>query len=649
MKRQKQRFLSVLLLALCLLCGCQQNKETGSSDISVTAPQPSAPEAGGTATPEAPSPSTQTPAPTQTPSGPVSPVPTEAVPTGISGATPSVTAPSGALTDTPAPTSASTPTPTKKPAKPTATPTPRPTYAPGTVLGKAPTLSQKDYFYNSSIAVSVTAEKKGTIYYTTDGSEPTTGSKKYTGPITISASGGSTPKATVLRVKAFYSDGSESPTAVHTYFVGSQISSRFTTLVFSVSGNPADLTKGPNGILYGKNYEKRGRESERAIYLEVFNKNGAPVISQYSGVRVYGGASRQSEVKSLKLFARKSYGSGIGKFKYNFFNNKNNSGSYIASYDKLVLRSYGNDWQFAYLRDEMCQRLAAKAGFPITESVVPAVVYLNGEYYNFVWLHESYCDDFLKQKFGGKGKKGEFIILEGGEMYKSANEDDETETKAAEEYHSTYWSLAQRDLTDANNYKKITDFLDVESYLDYYAFNIYINNWDWPNNNYKLYRYYPGKGESNGSGVFDGRWRFLLHDTDYSFGLYGQDLTQAEYDNLARILDPNDNRYSPLFDSLMKRKDCREYFVKKILELSSGALSYSSVNSMLNTMTGLQKKELSIYMNYLKSKYNCWTNEWSTRDSLEQIRTFAKARPNLMISMLSKHLGMTEEEIRALK
>ncbi len=379
MKRQKQRFLSLLLLTLCLLCSCQQKQETGSSDISVTAPQPSAPEAGGTATPEAPSPSAQTPASTQTPSVPVPPVPTEAAPTGISGATPSVTAPSGALTETPTPTSASTPTPTKKP-KPTATPTPRPTYAPGTVLGKAPTLSQKDYFYNSSISVSVTAEKKGTIYYTTDGSEPTTGSKKYTGPITVSASGGSTPKATVLRVKAFYTDGSESPTAVHTYFVGSQISSRFTTLVFSVSGNPADLTKGPNGILYGKNYEKRGKGSERAVYLEVFNKNGAPVISQYSGVRVYGGASRQNEVKSLKLFARKSYGSGIGKFKYNFFNNKNNSGAYIASYDKLVLRSYGNDWQFAYLRDEMCQRLAVKAGFPITESVVPAVVFLKGEY-----------------------------------------------------------------------------------------------------------------------------------------------------------------------------------------------------------------------------------------------------------------------------
>lgn len=647
MKRQKH-FLLPALLTLCLLCGCQHSKEAGGPDAS-EAPPTNAPTAA-VGTTEAPSAAAETPAPTeptQTPSAALSP--TGAQPSEPSAA-PSPVAPTQTVPSV-SPTKAATPTAaaTQKPAKPTATPSPRPSYAPGTILGKAPTFSQKDYFYNSTISVSVTAEKSGTIYYTTDGSEPTTGSKKYAGPITVSAASGSTPKATVLRAKAFYTDGSESPTAVHTYFVGSQISSRFSTLVFSISGDPAVLTKAPNGILYGTNYEQRGRESERAIYLEVFNKNGSPVVSQYSGVRVYGGASRQNAVKSLKLFARKSYGSGIGKFKYNFFNNKNASGSYIASYDKLVLRSYGNDWQFAYLRDEMCQRLAAKAGFPITESVVPAVVYLNGEYYNFVWLHESYCDAFLKQKFGGTGKKGEFILLEGGEMYKSADEDDETETKAKDQYHSTYWSLAQRDLTVESNYKKVTDFIDVENYLDYYAFNIYINNWDWPNNNYKLYRYYAGKGESYGSGVYDGRWRYLLHDTDYSFGLYGQDLTQAEYDNLARILDPNDNRYSPLFDSLMKRTDCREYFVKKILELFSGALSYSSVNSMLSTMTGLQKKELSIYMSYLTQKHNCWTNEWATRDSLEQIRTFAKERPDRMISMLSEHLGMTEAEIRALK
>ena len=630
----------LLFLASCFLSGCGKSQKAESTDVSIPTPASSA---------------TPLPQVSETPSATVTKTPSlsQPFPTPSTGAEPSPK-PQASVTVTeepedPTATATAAVTATKKPQKPTATPTPLPTYAPGTVLGSAPKLSHPDHFYSSAISVSISAEKKGTIYYTTDGSEPTKNAQKYSFPIALSASGANTPKATVLRAKAYYEDGSESPTVVHTYFVGSNVASRFTTLVFCISGDPADLTGAPNGILYGTNYEQRGRQSERAIYLEVFNKNGSPVISQYAGARVYGGASRQNAVKSLKLFARKSYGSGIGKFKYNFFNNKNTSGAYIASYDKLVLRSYGNDWQFAYLRDEMCQRLAASAGYPITQSIVPAVVYLNGSYYNFVWLHESYCDDFLKQKFDGKNKPGEFIILEGGEMYKSADEDDQMEKQAADEYHNTYWSLAGKDLTNESNFQKVSDFLDVENYLDYYAFNIYINNWDWPNNNYKLYRYFPASGEAYGSGVYDGRWRWLLHDTDYSFGLYGQDVTQAEYDNLARILDPNDNRYSPLFASLMKRKDCREYFVKKILELSGGALSYSSVNAMLNTMTKLQKPELSIYMSYLQKTYNCWTNEWSTSDSLEQIRSFARKRPDEIVNMLAKNLGMTEEEILALK
>lgn len=651
MKSRTRLFLCFFLILTILPIGCQQKQPASTNELTPTnsaVQSPTDAASGKDATPSLEAtPSGQNPSEGATP-GDASVTPTApADPT----KTPEVSSP-------PTPTLAEakpTATPTNKPTatptpKATATPTPKPQYAAGTILGNAPVFSKTDYFYNSALSVSITAEKKGTIYYTTDGTEPTKKSTKYTGAINIAAASGNTPRATVLRAKAFYDDGSESPTAVHTYFVGSGMTTRFSTLVFAISGDPADLTKGPSGILYGSNYTQRGPLSERPVYLEVISANGAQLISQYSGVRVYGGYSRQNSVKSLKLFARKSYASGIGKFKYNFFDNKAANGSFISSYDKLVLRSYGNDWQFAYVRDEMCQRLAVKAGYPIAENVVPALVYLNGEYYNFVWLHESYCDDFLKQKFGGTKKKGSFEVCEGSEQQKNANEDDPAELKASNEYNSLYKELCDKDLTDEETYQKLSQFIDVNNYLDYYAFNIYINNWDWPNNNYKVYRYYKGSGETYNAGtVFDGRWRFLLHDTDYSFGLYNQNETQAWYDNMAVIMDPSHARYSPLFTNLMKRQDCREYFVKKVLSLSSGALSSGSVRSMLTTMTGLQKKELSIYMTYLNQKYNEWTNPWSTDDAYNQIRNFAASRPNQMISIMARNLGMTEAEINGLK
>ena len=89
--------------------------------------------------------------------------------------------------------------------------------------------------------------------------------------------------------------------------------------------------------------------------------------------------------------------------------------------------------------------------------------------------------------------------------------------------------------------------MDVESYLDFFAWNIALNNWDWPNNNFKCFKYVPAEGESAGTGVYDGRWRFLPHDMDYTYGIYDQAKANESYNTLKVILDEDDERYSPLF------------------------------------------------------------------------------------------------------
>ncbi len=46
----------------------------------------------------------------------------------------------------------------------------------------------------------------------------------------------------------------------------------------------------------------------------------------------------------------------------------------------------------------------------------------------------------------------------------------------AEAFNTTYQQLTALDLTDDANYAQVTEFMDVENYLQNYAFNIYINN-----------------------------------------------------------------------------------------------------------------------------------------------------------------------------
>ncbi len=534
------------------------------------------------------------------------------------------------------------------------------------VFGTAPVYSETGSFYKEAITLQIqSAAPNGVIYYTTNGHEPKPNdltSVRYEGPLSLEPTEGDYPRAYLIKAKTYYTDGTVSPTAVHTFFISKNIFERYTEststerfYIVSIAGEPSDYTKGPSGILYGQNYEFRGDFSERAAHVEIVDTHGNLLIDQFAGARVYGAYSRRNAVKSLKLFARKSYDENAGKFKFDFFGTENALGEEIGSYDKLVLRSYGNDWQFGFLRDELNQRLAAEAGFPFTEAVVPAVVYLNGTFYNFVWMHESYCDAYFKQKVPSDTLKGEFVVIGGTETDKKTDTDSNDVNECAE-FNAAYKEFIEMNFEDDEDYAKLTKFMDVESYLDFYAVNIYICNYDWPHNNYKCFRYYPDESGELGEGIYDGRWRFLPHDMDYCYNIYNNQECPVETNYLKTVMTKGNQRYSPLFTLLMDRDECREYFVKKILELADGAFSAESVYAMIDQMTSEQGDEIGYYIEAMKRTYNknnngwgndIWTSVGYSQGSLDNIRTFATSRKSYILSHIESEL-MSAEEIEEL-
>jgi len=409
------------------------------------------------------------------------------------------------------------------------------------------------------------------------------------------------------------------------------------------------LTEKPDGIFYKDNYKQRGRESEREVHLSAWDTNGKQILSQYCGVRIYGGSSRESSVKSMKLFARKSYASGLGAFHTDLFGTplSDHSGQVIDEYDKLVLRNGGNDFQFAFIRDELCQTLAMQAGFSDYESVVPAVGYLNGEYYGLFWLHETYCDDYFKDKYPCDNALGKFIVAEGTDTKKDVDEED-AESIHAVEFNEMYEKYSKADLTNDEMYEQLCSMMDVENYLDYFAFNIYINNKDWPQNNFRCYRYAPAEGEAIKDDVYDGKWRFLLHDMDYSMGMYEQPELQANYNNLAHILTEGDERYSALFSALMEREDCRNYFSDKIQVLADGVLDAENITGVCSKLNGSRYSEQMMYYKHLENLRNkgdntIWTYSGHLNGQLGIIRSFAEKREKYMLQFLEECMQMYSE------
>lgn len=514
----------------------------------------------------------------------------------------------------------------------------------------APVFSLDECFYNADILVELKTASDAEIYYTEDGSEPDRDAALYAAPIHYVCEDTEFPTAHTIKAKAYYPDGTESAVSVHTYFAAKGASERFSEYVFSVSGDPAALTEKPDGIFTGDNYKQRGRESEREVHLTAWNPKGDVILDQYCGVRIYGGGSRENSIKSMKFFARKSYASGLGAFHTDLFQTPlaDGSGLVIDEYDKLVLRSSGNDFQFAFIRDELCQTLAAKAGFADYEAVVPAVGYLNGEYYGLFWLHESYCDDYFKDKYPSDTDLGTFYIAEGTDREKDVDEEDE-ESIHAEAFNTMYETYSQADLTDDAVYAELCMQMDVENYLDYFAFNIYINNRDWPQNNFRCYRYCPAEGELAGDGVYDGKWRFLLHDMDYSMGMYEQPELLADYNNLEHILKEGDDRYSPLFAALLERQDCRQHFYDKMHELADGVLDGEHIQEVCAQLNGKRYLEQMKYYTHLdnlrqEGDRTIWTASGHLSGQLRIITIFAKQREEHMMQFLEECMDSYADE-----
>lgn len=513
----------------------------------------------------------------------------------------------------------------------------------------SPVFSLEESFYNADIEIELKTAYDAEIYYTEDGSEPDKDSTLYTEPVYYKCEDTEFPTAHTIKAKAYYDDGTESAVSVHTYFTAKGTNEHFSEYVFSISGDPSELTESPDGIFYGENSLLRGRESEREVYLSAWDSFGNQILGQYCGVRIYGGASRDCSIKSMKLFARKSYSSGIGKFHTDIFgtHSADDPDTAIVEYDKLVLRNSGNDFQFAFIRDELCQNLAAEAGYTEYEGVVPAVCYLNGEYYGLFWLHESYCDDFFKDKYPNESALGKFIIAEGTDTEKEVAEEDD-ESIHADEFNKMYEKYSSADLNDDMIYNELCSLMDVENYLDYFAFNIYINNRDWPQNNFKCYRYSPAAGEAAGEGVYDGRWRFLLHDMDYSMGLYEQPEVMARYNNLKHILTEGDERYSPLFASLMKREDCRTYFSDKIKELADGVLDGEHIKEVCSQLNSSRYFEQVKYYKHIENLRNngdesMWSYAGHLTGQINIIYNFAEQRRDYILKYTEECLNSSEQ------
>ena len=238
------------------------------------------------------------------------------------------------------------------------------------------------------------------IYYTLDGSSPDERSTPYDSSIILHdinleknrfanlgdpnyKPGDLISKANILRAIVMSEGCPASEVISNTYFINASGRMNYPVPVVSIITDPDNLFDKETGIyVKGKhmNNLQHGKEWERPVHVEIFDSTGQLVIDQNAGMRIHGGASRGGDQKSLRLYARESYGAEV--FEYPFFSQKPS----LTSFKTLLLRGT-KEWSGTLIKDELCHSLVQglRLDYCATKT---SIVFLNGEYWGIYSLRE---------------------------------------------------------------------------------------------------------------------------------------------------------------------------------------------------------------------------------------------------------------------
>ncbi|MBK8490123.1 MAG: CotH kinase family protein [Saprospirales bacterium] len=459
-------------------------------------------------------------------------------------------------------------------------------------------LSVPGGFYPDAVEVDLSCPG-ARIYYTMDGSVPKAGSINhlYRGPIPISTT-------TVLRILAVR--GSEHTRVIsHTFFINEPLS---TFPVVSISIPPDVLfhptmglfVKGPEAVdtllkMPGANFWSKG---EFPINAEIFETDGSCVFRNEMGFRLFGGMSRLFPQKSFAVVARDRY--GVNRIDHSIFGKKG-----LKKFKFLVFRNSGSDFGKTQFRDAFMTSLVKDWEIDV-QDFRPSHVYINGKYWGIYNIREKINRYYIAAHHDVE--KDSLDLLEHRFSRKRGSRRD---------YLQLLNFMEKNSLWDATNFAYVDSQMDVGNFMDYEIAQIYFDNQDAGGN----IRYW--KANEPGS-----KWRWILYDTDWGFGLHESDAyannSLAFHTAANGPAWPNPPWSTFILRKLLENPEFKRTFINRFADQLNTSLSGFHVEQQIDSFQRLYEPEIPRHLERWNLSQDRWLSE------IEKLRIFARKRPEFV-------------------